>query len=325
MSLKLLSSIAISGVLLSLVACSSTPASTDASGGDCTAAAAGSSSEKITAKGDFETAPEVEFPEPLTATSTERSVLIEGDGADAAPGSTLTVQYSAYNATSGKEIEVTSYDEAGEVKFTLTEGELLPGLLKGLGCASVGDRIATVIPPDDAFGEQGQSDLEIAGTDSIIFVLDVIDVAAPVAVLERADGEDQPVQEGLPTVELADDGEPTVTIPESAAPTDLQIAVLKQGDGVTVADGASVTVHYAGVLWASGEEFDSSWTRGEPATFSTDGVVEGFSAALVGQTVGSQVLAVIPPAQGYGENPPASSGIEATDTLVFVIDILASR
>ena len=101
--------------------------------------------------------------------------------------------------------------------------------------------------------------------------------------------------------------------------------MLKKGDGETVADGASVTVHYTGVIWATGETFDSSWTRGEPATFSTSGVVEGFSAALVGQTVGSQVLAVIPPAQGYGDTPPESSGIGATDTLVFVIDILATR
>ena len=83
-------------------------------------------------------------------------------------------------------------------------------------------------------------------------------------------------------------------------------------------------MHYTGVIWATGEVFDSSWTLGEPTSFATTDVIPGFGKALVGQTVGSQVIAVIPPSEGYGE---AGSGdlIGGTDTLVFVVDILATQ
>jgi len=86
-----------------------------------------------------------------------------------------------------------------------------------------------------------------------------------------------------------------------------------------------VTVHYTGVIWGTGKVFDSSWTKGTPATFQTSGVIPGFGKALVGQKVGSQVIAVIPPADGYGTAGQAGAGISGTDTLVFVVDILATE
>jgi FKBP-type peptidyl-prolyl cis-trans isomerase len=80
-----------------------------------------------------------------------------------------------------------------------------------------------------------------------------------------------------------------------------------------------VRVHYTGVTWDEREVFDSSWDS-EPASMTLDSVVPGFAAALEGQTVGSQVLVVIPPEQGYGDQ--AQGAIPANSTLVFVIDIL---
>ena len=76
--------------------------------------------------------------------------------------------------------------------------------------------------------------------------------------------------------------------------------MLKQGDGEVVQPGDTVTVQYKGVLWRNGEMFDSSWSRGAPASFQTTGVVKGFQKALEGQKVGSQVIAIVPPADGYG-------------------------
>ncbi len=97
--------------------------------------------------------------------------------------------------------------------------------------------------------------------------------------------------------------------------------MLKKGDGPVVGEGADVVVHYTGINWNTGVIFDSSWENGSPATFNTRGVIGGFTAALEGQTVGSQVLVVIPPDQGYGAagSPPDIGG---TDTIVFVVDIL---
>jgi peptidylprolyl isomerase len=83
-------------------------------------------------------------------------------------------------------------------------------------------------------------------------------------------------------------------------------------------------VHYTGVIWDSGKTFDSSWDRGAPVDFAIGQgqVIAGWDAGLVGQTVGSQVLLVIPPDQGYGERGQPDAGISGTDTLVFVVDIL---
>ncbi len=326
MQKKFVSTLAISAVLLSLVACST--GTNEAQGGSaCDTTAAGASSDKVEAVGDFGTAPKVTFDDPLTAKTTERTVLIEGKGDPAAEGSTLTVQYSAYNATSGDEIEVTSYDDEGAVPFTLSKGQLLPGLLKALSCSSVGDRVAAVIPPVDAFKETGNEQLSVGPSDSLVFVIDVTDIAAPVEVLPRADGEDQPLPEGFPAIDvtLDDAGVPTVTLPDTAPPAEFQVAVLKKGDGAVVADDADVTTNYQGIIWSSKTVFNDSWAAGEPVPFNVGQVVPGFSQMLVGQTVGSQVIAILPPASGYGDTPPEGSGIAAGDTLVFIVDILAAQ
>jgi peptidylprolyl isomerase len=83
-------------------------------------------------------------------------------------------------------------------------------------------------------------------------------------------------------------------------------------------------VQYVGVIWPGGREFDSSWRRGEAATITVGRgqVVRGLDRGLLGQTVGSRVLLVVPPDDGYGAAGSASFGVQGTDTLVFVVDIL---
>ena len=110
-----------------------------------------------------------------------------------------------------------------------------------------------------------------------------------------------------------------MTLPATAPPTDLRIVVLEEGDGAVVGPFDSVTVNYQGTAWETGEIFDSSFERGEPATFQVQGVVQGFMQALVNQKVGSRVLVTMPPALGYGGSP----GHELeTSTLVFLIDMV---
>jgi FKBP-type peptidyl-prolyl cis-trans isomerase len=81
-------------------------------------------------------------------------------------------------------------------------------------------------------------------------------------------------------------------------------------------------IHYTGALWADQTIFDSSWEKGVPAVFAADGIVPGLSEALVGQQVGSQILVVIPPELGYGDQ--ANAAVPANSTLVFVVDILGT-
>jgi peptidylprolyl isomerase len=139
--------------------------------------------------------------------------------------------------------------------------------------------------------------------------------------LSQATGAAQPAEPGFPTIELAADGSPQISQLDEAAPAEFKLSTTIKGSGQVVTLSDLVTVHYSGWVWG-GDVFDSSWTRGEPAQFSLLQVIPGFTKALEGQTVGSQVIAVIPPAEGYGEQ--AVGSIPPNSTLIFVVDILAA-
>ncbi len=302
----------------SLAACAPTGTADSA---DCTTTPSGSVSDAVDVTGDFGTKPEVTFEFPTAATTTERTVVIPGDGDTAVEGDTVNLDFTLINGATGEELAATEYAEESPTPFTIDE-TIFVGILKTLECTQVGSRVVGVIPPVDSFGDTGSTDLGVEPGQDIVFVIDLVSIDPPVVPpLAQADGVEQPATEGFPEVVLAEDGTPTVTIPDTDPPTELEIALLKEGDGAEVQDGDQVVVHYVGVNWNTKEIFDSSWERGEPATFGTDQVIAGFSAALVGQKVGSQVIAIIPPDQGYGDagSPPSIGG---TDTLVFVVDIL---
>lgn len=189
------------------------------------------------------------------------------------------------------------------------------GLAKMLDCAAEGSRVIGAVPSED-IAPEALPQLGLEDGDSAVFVVDVNKV-----FLGAANGVPQYVEGSrVPTVVLAPDGTPGVVVPDAAPPSELVVKVLKKGDGEVVDASNRPRVHYTGVDWETGEVFDSSWTAGTPQTFSLDQVVEGFGDALEGQTVGSQILAVIPPELGYGEE--GSGAIAGGATLVFVIDIL---
>jgi FKBP-type peptidyl-prolyl cis-trans isomerase len=117
----------------------------------------------------------------------------------------------------------------------------------------------------------------------------------------------------------AADGRPGIIVPDGEAPDEVTVQTIKKGDGPVVTGDQPVRVHYTGVTWDERKVFDSTWD-GEPASLTLDAVVPGFAQALEGQTVGSQVMVVVPPDAGYGD--AAQGEIPANSTLVFVIDIL---
>ena len=327
---------AAAAVALALAGCSSSSGASTATpaASGCTLTAPGTNSAAVSVTGDLDTLPVTTFTAPMTATTTERTVLINGTGDQVTDGSVATLDFTLYNGTTGAQLFTTTDPEVGSQAITVDTSQFLPGIVKAVDCATVGSRIVAVVPPADAWGTDGNSTLGVAATDTVVFVIDVKAVAAPTATPTatptldpnmplKATGADQPPTPGLPTVTLAADGTPTMTIPSTPAPTTLQIEQLKLGTGATVADGDSVTVQYQGVVWSTGKVFDQSWGS-SPATFTTDQVIKGFSAALVGYTVGSQVLVVIPPDQGYGSAGNSTAGISGTDDIVFVIDILAT-
>jgi peptidylprolyl isomerase len=117
---------------------------------------------------------------------------------------------------------------------------------------------------------------------------------------------------------------PDVTIPEQPAPADLVIDDETVGEGDVAAAGFGVTVHYVGVSWSSGDQFDASWDRMEPFRFGLgEGqVIQGWDEGVQGMRVGGRRRLTIPPHMGYGA-AGAEGVIAPNETLVFVVDLLA--
>jgi peptidylprolyl isomerase len=131
---------------------------------------------------------------------------------------------------------------------------------------------------------------------------------------------------GKPCVDVVDDlppGAPAVPVQVGPPPTTLITQDLKQGDGPEVTPGQTVTANYIGVSCSTGKIFDSSWTRGKPASFSLQKVIPGWQTGIPGMKVGGQRLLGIPPDLAYGDNPP-SPDIAPGETLWFVVDLVAA-
>ena len=129
-------------------------------------------------------------------------------------------------------------------------------------------------------------------------------------------------KEGLPTVtEKA--GRPEITIPESAPPTSLEVQPLIKGKGKKVGANDIITFNYVWVRWSDGKVLEESYS-GEPASSPLSGLLPGMVKGLTDQTVGSRVLLVIPPADGYPDGN-ATPSIKPDETLVMVVDLLFTQ
>ncbi|MEO8328392.1 MAG: FKBP-type peptidyl-prolyl cis-trans isomerase [Candidatus Nanopelagicales bacterium] len=115
---------------------------------------------------------------------------------------------------------------------------------------------------------------------------------------------------------------PEIDFPVGDAPSELVIADITLGDGPEAAPGATVTVHYLGVEYDTGEEFDSSWGRGEPIEFPLRQLIKGWQEGIPGMKVGGRRQLTVPPDLAYG---PAGGGHRLSGkTLIFVIDLLGT-
>ncbi|MEW1980064.1 FKBP-type peptidyl-prolyl cis-trans isomerase [Citricoccus sp. NPDC079358] len=262
--------------------------------------------EPVSMEVNEEGVPEVTVDGEIQAEEVSSRVLTDGDGEDVNDGDIALVQTAIVDPASG-EVTAENFTQGSEAVFlndALKEGNDV--LYNMLDQNKVGAQISFFMPG----AQMGQ------GAPDQLMVFQISDVRPA-----RAEGESVDVtDDSLPAVTLNEDsGEPTIAAPEGDAPTELVVQPLIEGDGEEVGEGDYVTIHYKGVKWSDGEEFDSSWSTGAPAGFQLDQLIAGWNEGLQGQKVGSQVLLVVPPELGYGD----SEGNELQDeTLVFVVDIL---
>ncbi|MEV0523837.1 FKBP-type peptidyl-prolyl cis-trans isomerase [Streptomyces sp. NPDC050439] len=116
---------------------------------------------------------------------------------------------------------------------------------------------------------------------------------------------------------------PVVEVPGGDAPVELAVRDLVLGDGAEALPGRVVQVHYVGVTFASGKEFDSSWEEDRPFKFAVGGgrAIKGWDRGVRGMKVGGRREIIVPPRLGYGRQSP-SPLIPANSTLIFVVDLL---
>nr|WP_223169233.1 FKBP-type peptidyl-prolyl cis-trans isomerase [Microbacterium sp. MF43] len=301
MSVAALSAVLLAGCSGAAPQASPTPTGTGSADLCGAMAPSGEASDSITVDGEAGEKSTATFASPLEVEELQSTVIVEGDGDPVAAGDLVSYALTAFNAETGEELGSFGYADNPVLPQQISPENPLGQLL---GCSAPGTRVVATFPASESAGAE-------------VYVVDLLEV-----VPSAAWGEEQDAVDGMPGVELADDGAPTITIPEGEAPTEVELETLKKGDGATVEPGDTVLVHYTGVKWSDGSVFDSSWDRGVPTSFQTTGVVAGFQQALEGQTVGSQVVVVIPPEFGYGP----SEGHELQDeTLVFVVDILGTQ
>lgn len=267
---------------------------------------------------------------PFQVNKTTTKVVTEGKGDAVAADSIAYVSYVAVNGTSGKEI-LSTYNQ-DDVAVVMNDKSQFPGFVTALKGKKVGTVMDIAIPPAEGFGGTGSQQLGVTAKDTLVFRMTVKDVAK---LLDKPEGTTVAPKAGLPTVSITDGNQSkkaaAITMPKNGtkvatAPKTLVSQDLITGKGRKIVSGETVKVRYTGVIWDTGKAFDSSAKQGgAPVDFGlVDGqMIPGFIKGLVGKTVGSRVLLVLPPAEGYGTAGNTQAGIKGTDTLVFVVDILA--
>jgi FKBP-type peptidyl-prolyl cis-trans isomerase len=309
--------------LLAVAAVAGSASSSSASTSSSLTSSSSIANQSVKVSGAFGVSPRVTFPKgEAPGSNLYIKTVIKGTGPKLTSADSLVGNFVLYDWR-GKTARLlgSTFSPNGP---TLFSGQLLPGLSKALIGQPAGSRVLAVIPPKYGFGSAGNPSIGVKGTDTLVFVVDMLS-----AINNKASAVGRQVSDGggtLPTVTEPAGKAATIKIPASAAPKTLTIKTLVQGSGAKVVKGDYVVVQYTGVIWRTRKVFDSSWSRDQPFAFKVgEGqVIKGWDVGLLGRKVGSRVMLVIPPADGYGSAGAPQAGIKGTDTLVFVVDILGA-
>lgn len=266
--------------------------------------------------------PSLKVNDPVTVDGIATRVLTDGDGAKVKKGDLVEVRYGLYNGKDGKVLD-SSFESGTSTLLTLDPEVTVKGFVDGLVGQTVGSRILVGLGGKGAFGEQVLTQLGLKKGDTVVVLFDVQRV-----VPTSASGSAQEVPGTVPQIKFDDKDVPTGFVGDAAgvAPTAEEKAyVAIQGDGAEVKSGQSITVQYVGQVYPNGSVFDSSWTRGAPATFSigTGQVIPCWDDLLVGQKLGTRVILTCPADKAYGDQGQGDA-IKPGDTLIFAVDLLAA-
>jgi peptidylprolyl isomerase len=278
----------------------------------------------VTVTGAFGANPQVTIPASKASGNLAIKTVIKGTGATLADTDSFVGNYAVYiwSGTTHK-LALSTFTQGTPQVLAAKVG--LPGLAKALSGQKMGSRVLAVLPPSEAYGSQGNSQIGVGPNDTVVFVVDLIknfSATASAAGHQVSNGGG-----ALPSVKATPGTMPTVTIPAAKEPGKLITKTLIKGSGAPVAKGEEVVTQYVGVNWRTKKVFDSSWSRQQPFGFelgaTPEQIIPGWDKGLAGVPAGSRVMLIIPPADGYGKTGNAQAGIKGTDDLVFIVDVLA--
>lgn len=272
----------------------------------------------VTVSGDVGSEPDVELRTPFVAETRAVDTVVAGDGTRLTePDQVALLDLTVYDGRSGERIVGSRYDGNVQNAQPLSVWDAtFPDFSSAMLCATEGSRLV-VSMPFDSLGETAAQGLGIAEGGSAVVVADVRRVYLP-----AADGADQFTSGfGLPSVVRAPDGQPGVTVPDGDAPSDVSVQTLKKGDGPEIGADSVARLHVLGVAWNDREQFVSTWDSA-PAAVVPSQLPANVASALEGQTVGSQVLLVVPADETTEEQ--SAFRAPADTALVFVFDILGA-
>jgi peptidylprolyl isomerase len=282
----------------------------------------------VAVTGSFGKTPTVTIPTEKASANLVVSTPIQGSGATLKSGDSPLADVALYKWSGTKHSLLYSTFATGPQIIPAQLG--LQGLTTALKDARLGSRVVAVLPPKYAYGSAGESQLGVKGTDTLVWVIDLLQQYSG---SQSAAGQQLSTGGGaLPSVTANAGQAPVITIPKtSPPPTGLSVTTLIKGSGPKLTKGDTVVAQYVGSIWRTGSVFASSWPSsqqpdGQLFGFQIGGnVIAGFTTGLTGVPVGSRVMLVIPPSLGYGPaGGNANAGIQKDDTLVFVVDVLGS-
>lgn len=275
--------------------------------------------DAVTISGDVGEEPEVTWASQMTAGKIESKTLVAGDGATLEDGDqVLTHLWIGNGFTEAKSFSTHDEDSTAEL---VKIDDQLPPFLASIKGATIGSRIAVTSSAEAAFGEAGNSQLGIGNKDSVLVIVDLAS-----GLDDGPSGTRPPAPAWVPGIKNEKSVPVGFDFTGTPEPTDkLQTAVLFEGDGATVESGSAIVVRYLGEVYGGDKPFDENFSK-EPTSFGigTGKVIKGWDQALVGTTVGTRIVLAVPPKLGYGDAGNPDAGIKKTDTLYFLIDVLAT-
>jgi peptidylprolyl isomerase len=273
--------------------------------------------DKVTIEGEAGSKPEVTIEGNTETDEITTEVISEGDGEEVASGDQVLTHIWLGNFYN-QEKAFSTWDEGQPQQITVSEDQASPVFLEALEGQTIGSRVAVTTPAEEVFGPQGNPQFDIGNKDTVLLVLDLMEMYQPPEPKDVPQAQmPEVVEQGGEPVRLDFSG-----IPEPRPDGEFMRTVLEEGDGEEISTDSTIEADYLGMVHGAKKPFDESYS-GKPAEFSLTGVVEGWTYGLSGLKVGSRVLLAIPPDLGYGAQEQA--GIPANSTLYFVVDIVSAK